>query len=129
MKLRPHHLLCTQSYKGMGYNDEFVKNMTAITSHLRYDDNAVIDIVFSTDDICTKCPMMLGEDLCQSNEKVKRFDKKVATFFGIEQRSYNYKDIIQKINAQMTSEIMDDICSECNWYETSDCRKIILGAD
>ncbi len=27
MILRPHHLLCTQSYEGRGYSAEFIKNM------------------------------------------------------------------------------------------------------
>ena len=123
MKLRPHHLLCTQGYSGKGYNDSFVQNMTTITDYLRSEENAVVDITFSTDDICTGCPNMLGTDLCKDNEKVKTFDRKVIDYFGIEEKRYNYKDIISKINAQMTEMIMDDICSACSWYPISACKK------
>ena len=126
-KLRPHHLLCTQGYSGKGYDSDFVENMTAITTHLRNDKDAVVEIVFSTDDICSKCPRMIGDDLCDRNDKVKRFDKKVITYFGIKEKSYIYQDIISEINANMNSSMMDDICSDCEWYPISSCKKNILG--
>ena len=129
MKLRPHHLLCTQGYSGKGYSSDFVENMTAITTHLRNDADAVVEMVFSTDDICSKCPQMLGTDLCKRNDKVKRFDKKVVEYFGIEEKNYIYQDIICEINEKMTSDMMDDICSDCQWYPISSCRKNILGTD
>jgi len=129
MKLRPHHLLCTQGFGGRGYNDDFVDNMTAITSHLRNDAEAVVEIVFSTDDICSECPRMVDIDICESNEKVKLFDSKVVAYFGIEEKSYIYQDIVHEINSKMTSLIMDDICSDCEWYPISACRKNILGDD
>ena len=126
MKLRPHHLLCTQGYSGRGYNEDFVENMTSITTRLRNDDNVVVDIVFSTDDICGKCPRMIGNDLCVSNEKAKCFDQKVIDYFGIEEKSYIYQDILREINAKMTTDMMDDICGDCEWYPISACRKTII---
>ncbi|MCL2546614.1 MAG: DUF1284 domain-containing protein [Oscillospiraceae bacterium] len=127
MKLRPHHLLCTQGFSGSGYSDTFVENMTAIVNLLRSDANVTIQIVFSTDDICEECPKKLGDDLCSSNEKVTFFDQKVVDYFGVEERQYQYKNIISKINEQMTSAIMDDICGTCEWYPTSACKSNILG--
>jgi len=129
IKLRPHHLLCTQGYAGMGYSEDFAGNMTAITTHLRSDDEAVIEVVFTTDDICAKCPRMVDVDLCESNAKVKRLDEKVVAYFGVEEKSYTYQNIIGEINAKMTSEMMDDICSECEWYSSSDCKTNILDCE
>jgi hypothetical protein len=127
MKLRPHHLLCTQGYSGKGYNDDFVLNMTAITKRLKNDENVVVEIVFSTDDICDKCPKMLDVDLCQDNDKAKCFDKKTIDYFGLEEKSYIYKNIIREINAKMTQAMLDDICHDCSWYPVSACKKNILG--
>jgi len=127
VKLRPHHLLCTQGYRGKGYSSDFVENMTAITTYLQNDTNAFVEIVFSTDDICSKCPNMIGTDLCEDNGKVKRFDKKVIDYFGLEEKTYLYQDIICEINSKITTLIMDDICFDCNWYAVSACKKIILG--
>jgi hypothetical protein len=129
MKLRPHHLLCTQGYSGRGYDNDFISNMTAITTYLRNDVNAVVDIVFSTDDICSKCPRMLGVDLCENNDKVKRFDNKTVAYFGIKEKSYLYQDIIREINAKMTPAMMNDICNDCEWYPVSACKRNILGLE
>ncbi|MCL2227206.1 MAG: DUF1284 domain-containing protein [Oscillospiraceae bacterium] len=126
MKLRPHHLLCTQGYSGKGYSDDFVENMTAITTHLRSDADAAVDIVFFTDDICKKCPRMVSDGLCKNDAKVKLFDKKISDYFGIEEKTYIYQDIIGEINAKMTPRMMDDICGDCEWYPISSCRKVIL---
>ena len=126
IKLRPHHLLCTQGYSGKGYSDNFVENMTTITKRLQSNENVIIDIVFSTDDICKYCPKMVGVDLCEDNDKVKRFDKKVIDYFGIKEKSYIYKEIIKIINSQMTISMMNDICFECSWYAISACKKTII---
>lgn len=127
LKLRPHHLLCMQGYAGKGYSDDFVENMTAITTYLQNNTNALVEIVFSTDDICSKCPQMLGIDLCEDNGKVKRFDKKVIDYLGLEEKNYLYQDITCEINSKMTTSIMDDICFDCSWYPVSACKDKILG--
>jgi len=126
MKLRPHHLLCTQGYSGKGYNADFIDNMTAITTILRTNPQTVVEIIFSTDDICDKCPKKIGNDLCGRNNKVKRIDEKVVDYFDIEEKSYIYRDIIHEINEKMTAFMMDDICGDCEWYPLSACKKKIL---
>lgn len=127
MRLRPHHLLCTQGYSGKGYSDDFVQNMTALTNRLRSENSTTIDIVFSTDDICEKCPNMTGVDLCKDNYKVKRFDNKMIEYFGLEEKSYIYQDIVDEIDSKMTESMLEDICFGCNWYPVSACREKILG--
>ncbi|MGN1145301.1 MAG: DUF1284 domain-containing protein [Acetatifactor sp.] len=126
IKLRPHHLLCTQGYSGKGYNQEFVENMNEIVRRLRTEKATEITVVFSTDDLCAHCPNMVGTDLCTSQEKVKRFDRKTAEYFGLEEKTYIYQELIQKINSQMTSQRMDDICDGCQWYPVSSCKRNIL---
>lgn len=126
IKLRPHHLLCTQGYSGKGYNQEFVENMNEIVKRLRTGEATEITVVFSTDSLCAHCPNMVGTDLCTSQEKVKRFDRKTAEYFGLEEKTYIYQELIQKINSQMTSERMDDICDGCQWYPISSCKRNIL---
>jgi hypothetical protein len=116
MKLRPHHLLCTQAFRGNGYDEAFVANMTAITSELRGNPAAEIEVVFGADDICAKCPNLINSGTCKSEERVRRFDRKVTEYFGIKEQRYIYGEIIREINSFMTKPIMNDICSECNWF-------------
>ena len=125
MKLRPHHLMCIQSYVGKGYDEDFVKVMDKITYELRNNKEYLINIVFSTDDICLACPNMLDINLCKTNEKVNNIDSKVIKYFNLEEKEYIYKDIVNYIKNNITLEIMDDICKECEWYNISECRSII----
>ena len=125
MKLRPHHLMCTQSYAGKGYDEDFVKVMDKITYELRNNKEYLINIVFSTDDICEACPNMLDINLCKTNEKVNNIDSKVIKYFNLEEKEYIYKDIVNYIKNNITLEIMGDICKECEWYNISECRSII----
>lgn len=127
MKLRPHHLLCTQGYSGRGYSNEFVENMTAITTHLRGDSTAVVEVVYVADDICSKCPRLLGDNSCKNNDKTRHIDEKVIAYFGIEEKNYVYQEITREINTKITPAIMKDICKGCEWYPVSACRRNILG--
>ena len=72
--LRPHHLLCTQGYSGKGYDNDFVAHMTDVVHQLRDVPGTTIHLTFSTDTLCSCCPNKLGTDLCDTQEKVKRYD-------------------------------------------------------
>ena len=76
--LRPHHLLCTQGYSGKGYDNDFVAHMTDVVHQLRDVPGTTIHLTFSTDTLCSCCPNKLGTDLCDTQEKVKRYDAKTV---------------------------------------------------
>ena len=123
--LRPHHLLCTQGYSGKGYSDGFVSHMNEVVDALRNQPGTKITLTFSTDTLCSCCPHKEGEDLCDTQEKVKRFDQKVVDYFGLEEKEYTYQDLIRRIDADMTEEMLADICEGCSWFPISACRKNI----
>lgn len=125
MRLRPHHLLCIQSYSGKGYNDAFVENMNRITERLRNEDKTSVEIVFSDDDLCACCPNLQKDGFCRDNEKVTSYDKKVTGYFHIEEKTYTYQDITREIRRRMTPEILADICKDCEWYPTSACKRVL----
>lgn len=126
MKLRPHHLLCTQGYSGKGYNEGFIHNMDELVGRLRSEEKTDIQLVFSTDDLCGPCPYKKAEDLCETNEKVKLMDQKVVEYFNLEEKQYIYQDIVKCIKAEMTEEKLQDICGNCRWYKISACKKVLL---
>lgn len=108
--LRPHHLLCTQGYSGKGYDENFVAHMNEVVHELRNVPGTRIMLTFSTDTLCSCCPHKEGEDLCDTQEKVKRFDRKTIEYFGLEEKEYVYQDLIREIDEKMTSEMLADIC-------------------
>ena len=123
--LRPHHLLCTQGYSGKGYDNDFVAHMTDVVHQLRDVPGTTIHLTFSTDTLCSCCPNKLGTDLCDTQEKVKRYDAKTVEYFGLEEKDYVYQDLIREIDAKATPEILADICRDCCWFPISACCKNI----
>ena len=89
--LRPHHLLCTQGYSGHGYSEAFVEHMNDVVHQLREVPGTKIQLTFSTDTLCSCCPNKLGTDLCDTQEKVKRYDRKTVEYFGLEEKEYDYQ--------------------------------------
>lgn len=126
IKLRPHHLLCTQGYSGKGYSDGFVTNMDKVVDYLRNDENSKVMLTFSTDVLCEDCPNKVSENVCKTQDKVESFDSKTVRYFNLEEKEYDYHEIISSIDENMTEEMLADICDGCSWYPVSACRKNII---
>ena len=136
LKIRPHHILCMRAYRGMGYSKDFTNKMETIIKEIgAYNEYLCIsskdklnkvEIVFSTDSICESCPSKLGENLCISQDKVNLLDLKVFKYFGIKNGIYNYSELEKLVYNNITEEIFDDICKDCEWYNTSNCKRYII---
>ena len=108
IRLRPHHLLCTQGYSGKGYSTEFVQNMSAIVHSLRNVPGTRIRLVFGSDSLCAHCPHHTADDLCEAQEKVSRFDRKTVEYFDLHEGEYVYQDLIRAIDTQMTPAMLEE---------------------
>ena len=51
LHLRPHHLLCLQTFVGRGYSEEFVEHMTLVKRQLADDPGTPITLVHGADDL------------------------------------------------------------------------------
>jgi len=127
MKMRPHHLLCTQGYEGKGYDQAFVEHMSMYVRRMRSDPSFRVRITLSPDDLCAACPNLIDPMHCASNEKVCSFDRKVMEYFNLEEgKGYNYRELVQMIDQKITETDMESICGTCAWYPVSLCRSRIL---
>ncbi|MDO4534606.1 MAG: DUF1284 domain-containing protein [Clostridium perfringens] len=126
MILRPHHLLCTQSYEGKGYSKEFIDNMNKNIEFLRREKGFKVKIQSVLDNLCISCPNNQGK-VCSTENKVKTMDEKVLKYFDLKEDIYVYKEVINLIQKEITKEILEDICGQCQWYKYGMCKKIILG--
>ncbi len=129
IKLRPHHLLCTQGYSGKGYSDDFVSNMDRVTEKLRSDRGVKIEITFSTDSLCSNCPLKVSDGVCKSDNKVLRFDASIINILDLKEGVYSYQDLISRLDKYLSSGVCDErlkaICGDCEWYSVSACWKNI----
>lgn len=85
IKLRGHHLVCLQFFRGEGYNREFIENLENVIA--RAEKGAEIEVVEGPDDVCRACPS-LADGRCSSEPAggeagVSELDKKAADHLGI----------------------------------------------
>lgn len=129
LKLRPHHLLCTQAYHGMGYSKGFLSNMDEVIRRLRQNPDEQIEIVFSADSICGDCPSKEYEESCKSDEKVFRYDRAVIEILNLSEDTYSYQELISELDEYLSlgkeDERMKAICGDCAWYHACECWKYI----
>lgn len=125
LHLRPHHLLCLQTFVGHGYSDEFVAQMTLVKRQLAEDPLTPIELFSGTDDLCAHCPNCV-EGKCTS-EKPALFDRLVSERL-IQMQSTNsqvrpsistaqlkLKGIPKEL--QMNADLIKQCCPGCQWKE------------
>ncbi|WP_077369623.1 DUF1284 domain-containing protein [Anaerosalibacter sp. Marseille-P3206] len=115
--LRPHHLMCIQSYIGKGYSEEFVKNMDIVVGSLRENKDQIIRLVEGNDHVCSHCPHNIDGRKCESDEKVVTMDRKVLKYLEITPGEYSYSQLFNRLKEKLTDEAFRDICGDCEWYE------------
>ena len=114
LKIRAHHLLCTENFVGEGYSDEFSKNMTRVLKELT--ENPKVKLLADLDDICGPCPENLGHN-CKNDDLVKSYDKRVLEFLNLSQDEiYSWEDI-KKLACDIifSKNRREEICGECQW--------------
>ncbi len=74
IRLRPHHLLCLQTYAGKGYTPAFTANYDLIAARLSSGED--IEIVEGPDDICT--PLLTEPDPHCWRDSVTQRDHQAA---------------------------------------------------
>ena len=121
LKIRAHHLLCTENFVGEGYSDDFSKNMAKVIGQLK--ENPKVKLLADLDDICGPCPENLGTR-CENDDLVKSYDKKVLEVLNLSEGDiYSWADI-RKLACDIifAKNRREEICGECQWNEL--CKEV-----
>ena len=118
IRLRPHHGMCFQFYKGKGYSKEFTENMDSLLCKLNEDKNQKVTLVLSTDSVCGSCPNNIN-GICKTNEKVLAYDRAVLEKCGFtEGQTVSYREFISSVKENILDKnLRDEICGSCSWNE------------
>lgn len=113
--IRPHHGLCLHFFSGHGYSPEFVKNMTAIQSHLA--QNPTITLVAGADSVCATCPNRVGVRDCRCDEKVLAYDQKVVDLCGLTLGDdLPWSAFFHRVETAILSpNLRETVCGDCQW--------------
>lgn len=124
LRLRPHHLLCIAFFKGKGYSDEFVSNMTNIVSALKENKDTPISLVSGEDDLCAHCPNNQN-GICTAEDKSSKYDQLTLTALGIDTNSHS-AITYSTLRALADEKIIncgnrESVCGDCQWTDL--CNK------
>lgn len=116
-KIRPHHGMCISFFRGKGYSSEFTDHMAKLVDAFSADP--AVQIVTSADEICEKCPNNMGGGICQTEEKVARYDKGVLDLCGIKAGEVMP---FSEFSSMVREKIIlcgkrEEICGDCEWSE------------
>ena len=126
LHLRPHHLLCLQTFTGRGYSEEFVRHMTLVKRQLTRDPRTAIELVSGVDDLCAHCPNNADGQCTSDNPAL--FDSKVSRKLystGIISPDAASKDHPGKRPVltgipdalEISSSVLEECCPGCEWKE------------
>lgn len=138
LHLRPHHLLCLQSFVGHGYSEEFVQEMTSVKQQLMLTPDTPIELVHGADMLCRHCPNCI-DGRCTS-DKPALFDRSVAAKIENSEsllsrgssesnrgRDFSGSFILHGIPEYLTLShtLLEECCPGCEWKDL--CAGVIDG--
>ncbi len=111
-KLRGHHLICLNFFRGEGYSEEFIRNIYSVIGKEK------VEIVAGPDDVCARCPF-LEENKCANSdytdEKILQQDGKALRLLGFKPGNIiDWKMISAKLPG-ILNEWKNQFCSECGY--------------
>ncbi len=131
LHLRPHHLLCLQTFVGHGYSEEFTAHMTLVKRQLASDPGTPIRLVSGADDLCAHCPNCVSGS-CTS-AKPALFDRLAAEQLMLMNSDYRQppKDdcstavLLEGIpeNLKISTDLIEKCCLDCEWRGL--CKNVI----
>jgi uncharacterized protein len=132
MRIRGHTLLCLQGFRGKGYSQDFVDNLSQIHEILAAHPEICVEVVDTPDAVCGACPhrqvsgcSLNGE---QSEEEMHKQDHHVLGLLGLEPGvRVHWSLILDRIRASVTGDDLPSICGQCRWLPLGYCREGIDG--
>ena len=119
LHLRPHHLLCLQTFTGHGYSEEFVRHMTAVQGLLLTDALASIGLVHGVDELCAHCPNNRDGQCTSANPAL--FDAHVLSRLqvsgAVPEDLTGRSAVLHGIPDSLTvsASVLEECCPGCEW--------------
>jgi uncharacterized protein len=126
--LRAHHLLCLHGFRGLGYDDRFVANMSEVCERIRREPAPQIKVVNEPDDICGACPHVTGCS-CEKTgevdeERARQLDARVLAQLGIAPGQIFARDeLMTLIYNKITPDDLVVVCEGCDWLPFDYCAE------
>lgn len=124
VRLRPHHLLCIQGFRGQGYSPTFIANLARLKDMLNELPETMIEIADGADDICSFCPH-LDRDVCmRPGQRVNELDGRVLERLGIMAGDTgSWADLTTSVRDKIDGDSLKELCHGCSWLDLGFCAR------
>jgi len=113
-KLRGHHLICLNFFRGEGYSEDFIKNIYSVIRKEK------VEVVAGQDDVCDRCPYLKGNK-CASNEytdeKILQQDREALRLLRFKPGEIVYWKIISAKLPGIMDEWKALFCQDCGYLK------------
>ena len=111
-KLRGHHLICLNFFRGEGYSEEFIKNIYEVLTKEK------VEIVSGPDEVCAKCPFLKDKKCASheySDEMILLQDKEALRLLGFTPGEIVDWKMITAILPGILGEWKAQFCAGCGY--------------
>ncbi|MBU4310449.1 DUF1284 domain-containing protein [bacterium] len=128
MRLRAHHLLCILGFRGLGYDEKFIKEMKRIIQKIKENSDLKIKLIEECDNICAVCPFNI-DGLCENEavggeERVGERDKQVAGRLDLKAGDIlTAKEVMDLLKKKIKPDDLSVICKDCPWLKMEYCAE------
>ena len=112
MKLRGHHLICLQFFKGKGYSKIFVENAKKI---VEYWEKNPAETVNHADDICGFCSFLKNGRCDKYKEEIEKNDELALKLLGLNIGDKVRKSFVKKKMLKILNGWKEKACKNCEW--------------
>jgi len=121
VRLRPHHLVCLQFYRGEGYSAAFVENLSHILASVAETPALVVE---GADSVCAACPGLAPDGTCldpmAGEAEVRRLDRLALGVLGVhagEECSLAHARELLEGDAVAAGRWRIEACAGCTWED------------
>lgn len=124
--IRAHHLVCLVGFRGLGYNKEFIENMTRVARLFHSRDTAIL-IIDKTDAICSACPYNRDGNCARERDSERRVrSKDLEVMRRLELRvgdKFRSDRLLGLIGERISPADITEICQGCDWLDLGYCAE------
>jgi len=126
--LRGHHLLCLYGFRGLGYDEDFVRNMADLLQRLNRRPDQLVLVGETADDICQACPHLQNGGCAKRGEEsegsIRTHDDRILQRLGIEAgQVLPAWELFRKVERLISPEDLSGLCEGCQWLALGYCRE------
>lgn len=126
--IRAHSLLCLQGFRGKGYSDGFVAEMTAVHGALVADPDTPVRVLAGPDRLCRACPN-LGPRGCtlggpDHEAHMAAQDREVLRRLWLtDGEVLPWGRILERIARSVDGADLPGLCTTCPWLPLGWCAE------